>query len=280
MVKSLVIQSSKGKVSTIVSEPITGRQPKDAVLIDGQRIKLARIGWLRMREQLRFEGQIKSVTVSKTAGYWYAAIVVETDELPHATRKNHAGAVGVDLGVKDLAVLSTGGTVAGPKPHQAKLKRLKRLCRSVSRKKKGSANRRKDVEKLAKLHHQIACIRNDALHKATTDLILEYDLVGLEDLNVAGMTKNHKLARAINDQAFGEFRRQVQYKAKMYNVDVVMADRFFPSTKLCSGCGQIHEMPLSKRTMRCDCGLVLDRDHNAAINIKNYAVDTASSAGI
>jgi len=252
---------------------------KDAVAIDGKRIRIPKLGWVRMREPLRFQGQVKSVVVSRRADRWYAAIAVETESLPHASRKNHGGAVGVDLGVKTLAALSNGEIITGPKPHKAKLKRLVRLSRVLSRKKKGSANREKAKRQLARLHKQIADIRTDVLHKLTTRLVLDYDVIGIEDLNVRGLVKNHRLARSIMDQSFYEVRRQLEYKAGWYGAKVVVADRFFPSTKMCSGCGAVHDMPLSVRVMRCECGVEMDRDLNAAINLERYA-NTASSAGI
>jgi len=252
---------------------------KDAVAVDGRRVRVPKLGWVRMREPLRFQGQVKSLVISRKLDRWFAAIAVETEALPHASRKNHGGAVGVDLGIKALATLSTGEVVTGPKPHRAKLRRLARLSRSLSRKKKGSANREKARRKLARLHRQIADIRNDAIHKLTTRLVLEYDLIGVEDLNVRGMVRNRHLARSIMDQAFHEIRRQLEYKAGWYGAQVVVADRFFPSTKMCSGCGAVHDMPLAARTMRCGCGLEIDRDLNAAINLERYA-STASSAGI
>ena len=252
---------------------------EDAVAVDGKRVRVPKLGWVRMREPLRFQGQVKSLVISRKADRWFAAIAVETETLPHASRKNHGGAVGVDLGIKALATLSNGEVATGPKPHRAKLRRLARLSRSLSRKKKGSANREKAKRKLARLHKQIADIRQDAIHKLTTRLVLEYDLIGIEDLNVRGMVRNRHLSRSIMDQSFHEIRRQLEYKAGWYGAQVVVADRFFPSTKRCSGCGTVHDMPLSKRTMRCGCGLGIDRDLNAAINLERYA-STASSAGI
>jgi putative transposase len=225
------------------------------------RIFLAGIGWVRMRERLRYRGQVivKSVTVSRRADRWFAAILVETTDLPHARKAN--GTVGVDLGVKALATLSTGEVVAGPKPHGALLKRLRRLSRSLSRKKKGSANRRKAKDRLARLHARIANIRKDALHKLTTRLVLENAVIGIEDLNVRGMVKNRRLARSITDQSFGEFRRQLLYKAAWYGADVVIADQWFPSSKTCSCCGTINDaLVLGVSAWSCGCGADHDRD--------------------
>ena len=244
---------------------------KDAVRVEGKRVRLPKIGWVRMREEVRFKGQIKSVVVSRRADRWYAAFAVETEDLPHASRKSHGGATGVDLGVSYLATLSDGTRITGPKPHAALLKRLRRESRQLSRKRKGSANWRKAVFRIARLHARIANIRTDALHKLTTRLVLDYDLIGIEDLNVRGMSRNRHLARALMDQAFSEFRRQLEYKAVLYGVQIVVADRFFPSSKTCCLCGAVRDMPLHKRVYRCACGNEMDRDVNAAINLKHLA---------
>lgn len=250
---------------------------KDAVAIEGKRICIPKLGWVRMRESLRFQGQIKSVVVSKRADKWFAAITVDTEHPPTLPRKNHGGVVGVDLGIKVLATLSDGTVIPGPKPHGNLLRKLRRLNRSLSRKRKGSANWEKAKRKLARLHTRIAYIRDDALHKLTTHLVSEYDVIGIEDLNVRGMVKNRRLSRAIMDQAFGKFRRQLAYKAEWYGVSVVVADRFFPSSQMCSSCGQLHDIPLSQRVMRCACGLEIDRDLNAAINLERVAASSAET---
>ena len=250
---------------------------EDAVRVNGKRIKLARIGWVKMREAVRFQGQIKSVTISKQAGYWFAAINIDTEDLPHQ-RKNQAS-VGVDLGVTALAVLSTGERVEGPKAYQKALKRIRFLNKELSRRQKGSKNWLKTRLKLAKAHYRIACLRKDALHKLTTELVLNNSVIGIEDLNVSGMLQNRHLSRALADQSFGEFRRQMAYKAEWYGSELVIYPRFRPSSKMCYRCGQIHEMPLSKRMISCPCGNAMDRDLNAAINIKNYAVSTTACGG-
>jgi putative transposase len=207
---------------------------------------------------------------------WYVALAVETEA--KLERQADNGTVGVDLGVKTLAVLSTGEAVEGPKPHKILLKRLRRLNQSLSRKVKGSANWHKAKTKLAKLHKRIADIRTDAAHKLTTRLASEFNTVAIEDLNVSGMAKNHCLARSVMDGGFFEIRRQVEYKAKMTGSNVVVVNRWFPSSKTCSGCGEIHDMPLSARQMTCDCGHVMNRDLNAAINLAKYAASSAVSA--
>ena len=249
-----------------------------------------------MRETLRFSGKILSATISRTADQWFASITVDTSAtLSASTDSNHAsttlrnhlppaenqgdalslskGMVGVDLGVSALATLSTGEIVAGTKPHKALLSRLQRLSHSLSRKVKGSNNRHKAKAKLAKLHARIANIRKDTLHQLTTDLTRRFHTIGIEDLNVSGMVKNCHLSRAISDMGFFEFRRQLEYKADMRGGVVVVADRFFASSKTCSACGhKIEKLSLSIRQWDCPtCGASHDRDVNAAMNLANYA---------
>jgi putative transposase len=253
----------------------------DQFAIDASRIRIPNLGLVRMRETLRFSGKILSATVSRTADQWFASITVDTDQNPLPPAENQ-GTVGVDLGVSALATLSTGEKVLGAKPHKALLSRLKRLSRSLSRKVKGSANRHKAKQKLARLHAKIANIRQDSLHQLTTYLTRRFHTVGIEDLNVSGMVKNRHLSRAISDMGFFEFRRQLEYKADMRGSVVVVADRFFASSKTCSapGCGhKVDKLPLSVREWTCPvCGAVHDRDVNAAKNLQEYAVSSTVSA--
>ena len=246
--------------------------------VAGNSIRLPRIGWIRMRESLRLHGKLLSATVSRRAQRWYVSIQVEVQEAPFV-RKNH-GTVGVDLGVKTLATLSTGEHVEGPKPLKAARKRLRLLSKSVSRKKKGSKNREKAKAKLAKQHARVHFVRQDFLHKLTTSLVERFDVIAIENLNTKGMTRNHKLARAISDMGFFEFRRQLEYKALWYGTQIVVADRWFASSKTCSACGTVlEELSLSVREWTCpDCGAVHDRDVNAAINLKNLAGSSPVSA--
>jgi putative transposase len=248
--------------------------------IDGSRIRIPNLGWVRLRETLRFAGKIMSATISRVADRWFVSIAVDTQDNSHLPKAENQGAVGVDLGVKALATLSTGETIPGPKAHMALLGRLQRLSRSLSRKVKGSSNRRKAKAKLAKLHARIAYIRSDALHKLTTDLARRFHTVGIEDLNVRGMVKNRNLARAIADMGFFEFRRQLEYKAAMRGGQVVVADRFYASSKTCSACAhKLDVLPLSVREWKCPaCGAIHDRDVNAAENLKNMAVSSTVAA--
>lgn len=240
----------------------------DAAKIKGKKIQLPRIGWIRMKESLRFSGQIISITISRQASRWYAAISIECQTLPHA-RKNH-GSVGMDLGIKALATLSDGTVYEGAKPHTSLLKRLQRNSRQLSRKKKGSANFGKAKQKLATLHARISNIRKDALHKLTTEVVLQNSQIAIEDLNVKGMTANRKLSRHIMDQSFYELRRQLTYKSAWYGAQLLVVDRFYPSSKLCHSCGLKNEaLTLSERSWTCVCGLSHDRDVNASMNLKN-----------
>ena len=176
-------------------------------------------------------------------------------------------------------MLSTGESVLGPKAHKGLLCRLKRLSRGLSRKVKGSKNRHKAKMKLARLHAHISDVRKDALHQLTTDLTRRFHTIGIEDLNVQGMVKNRHLARAVSDMGFFEFRRQLEYKAVQRGGAVVVADRWFPSSKICSFCGhKLDELPLSVREWTClKCHVTHDRDLNAAVNLRNMAVSSTES---
>lgn len=190
------------------------------------------------------------------------------------------GAIGVDLGVEKFAALSDGTIFPPLKPHRAVHKRLVRLSRSLSRKQKGSANRAKAKIKLARLHNKIACVRKDALHKLSHTLAMHYETIGIENLHVKGMMRNKYLSRSIADASFGEFRRQLEYKAGMTDAKVIAASRWFPSSKLCSSCGyRLDVLPLHVRDWICpECGSVHDRDVNAAINLKKMAVSPTVTA--
>ena len=243
----------------------------DKFRVDGRAITLPRIGAVKMRESLRFEGKITCATISCTAGRWYVSISVQAD-LSIVPCENQARTVGADLGVKHLATLSDGTFVDGPKPLRSVLGRLRRLSRGLSRKAKGSRNRDKARLRVARCHARVAGIRSDALHKLTTSLVRTYGCVVVEDLNVKGMGRSRRLSRAIADMGFGEFRRQLAYKQALSESEVIVADRWFPSSRLCTRCDMLHEtLTLKDRTFRCDgCGHREDRDLNAARNLERY----------
>ena len=253
-----------------------------AVPIEGKKIKLPRIGSIKMTEELRFTGQVLSATISRQGKHWFASIAVVCDTSVHE-RKNH-GCVGVDVGIKTLATLSNGEQHVGPKAHTRLLKVLRKKSISLARKKKGSRNRTKAKSELAQLHLRISSIRNDSLHKLTTELVNQYCCIGIEDLNVKGMAANRCLARSTMDQSFHEIRRQLTYKCELQGGKLVVVDRFYPSSKLCNQCGLKNNMlTLKDRFWTCECGITHDRDVNAAINIEMYMrkqLSTASYAGI
>lgn len=229
--------------------------------VDGKRIRIPKLGWVRMTEELRFDGKLMSATVKKRAGKWFVSIAVETTD---AVSENQAtGAVGIDLGVKTLATLSDGTVFENPKTYYKYDKQLRRTQKSLSRKKKGSKNRAKAKLKLSKIHYRINCVVDDYIHKMTRHVADNYNTVVLEDLNVKGMLKNRHLSKAVSRSNFHKIKRFLQYKCG----DVRLVDRFYPSSKTCSSCGRIKDMPLHLRTYECECGLRLDRDLNAAINI-------------
>ena len=252
----------------------------DQFQIDGSRIRIPKLGWVRMRETLRFTGKIMSATISRVADRWFVSITVDSPVQFLQAADENQGAVGVDLGLSALATLSTGEVIRGPKAHTQQLLRLRRLSRSLSKKQKGSQNRKKMQLKLARLHARIANIRCDALHKLTSDISSRFDTIGIEDLHVRGMMKNHHLARSIADMSFHEFRRQVEYKADRRAGIVIVADRWFASSKICSCCGyKLEVLPLAIREWICPtCHIRHDRDINAAINLKNMAVSSTVSA--
>lgn len=252
----------------------------DQFSIDGSRLRIPNLGWVRMREVLRFAGKIISATISRVADRWFVSVTVDTPDTSHLKEAKNQGIVGVDLGVSTLATLSTGEVIVGPKALKIHLSRLRRLSRSMSRKQKGSANRRKAKLKLAKQHAKVAAIRSDALHQLTTDLTSRFHTIGIEDLNVRGMVKNRRLARSISDMGFYELRRQLDYKATMRGGQVVVADRYFASSKTCSACHyKLDELPLAVRDWQCPaCKKHHQRDVNAAINLRNTAVSSTVSA--
>jgi putative transposase len=245
---------------------------------DGERIKLPVIGWIRMREAVRFTGPLKRATVSFEGGRWFVSLMVDTDDVQPVEQPE--AVIGVDVGVRSLAALSTGEIVKGPKAHKCALKRLRRANKALARKRRGSANFRKAKRRLNILHARIANIRRDATHKLTTRLTKTYRTIGIEDLNVRGMVRNRCNARGVSDAGFFEFRRQLEYKARLYGSHIVLAGRFYPSSKTCSCCGVVKEtLDQSQEWFRCDdCGFEADRDVNAALNLARIAASSAVTA--
>ena len=251
-----------------------------AVKVDGKRIKLPKIGWVKMFQELRFEGKILRVTLSKTETHrWFGSITVDTGtpNVPRDTRG--LPVVGIDVGINSLATLDIGKHYDNPRPLKRYERKLAREQRKLSRKKFLSNNWYKQKEKVAKIHDKIACIRNDAHHQATTEIVNMASAIGIETLKVTNMLKNRKLAKALSDSALGGFLSKLKSKAEVLGIVVVEAPHFFASSKTCSSCGYVKdELSLSERTYHCDwCDTKIDRDQNAAINLKNLAVGYTES---
>ena len=216
-----------------------------------------------------------SVTVSRdSAGRYHISILVDDTITPHPPTET---TVGIDAGITTLYTLSTGEKIANPRHEKKDREKLARAQRQLSKKEKGSKNRNKARRKVARIHARIADRRRDHLHKLSTRLVRENQVIAIEDLSVRNMVKNHSLARAISDASWAQFRTMLEYKADWYGRDVVAIDRFYPSSKTCSACGRIVEsLPLNIRDWECECGAAHDRDVNAAKNI--LAVGLAVSA--
>ena len=238
---------------------------------DPKALRLPKVGRVHCMEDVTGrvgDARVLRMTVSQRAGRWYASLTVERDT-PVAVCAPKGGAVGVDLGVKTLATLSDGMVIENPRCLAASERRLKRAQKALSRKAMGSKRRAKARAKVARLHARVANQRGDAIHKATTWLTQTYSYISIEDLNTAGMVRNHRLAKAIMDASFGEFRRQLDYKTARTGATLHVIDRWYPSSKTCSTCGAVKaKLSLSERVFHCDaCGLAMDRDLNAAVNI-------------
>jgi len=222
---------------------------------------------IRWSQQLPQGAEPSTVTVKlDPSGRWFVSLLVdvEINHLPGTSNK-----VGIDLGVSSLVTLSTGEKIANPKTFKAKYKRLRRAQKALSRKLKGSSNRHKARLKVAKLQAEIADTRKDFLHKLTTQLVRDNQVIAVEDLAVKNMVKNHSLAQSISDASWGELVRQLEYKSEWYGRELVKIDRWFPSSKRCSNCGHVvQRLPLNIREWDCpECGFHHDRDVNAAINV-------------
>lgn len=258
-----------------------------AIRVENDRIRLPRLGWIRLKERnyIPTEGiHILSATVSCRAARWFVSVQCR-EEIEVSEAKGEP--IGIDLGIKEMAVCSDGRRFENPKALRKAQKRLARLQRASSRQKRGGQNYKKTQKKLARLYYRIANVRKDALHQATSAIVAKTKpdgqrpgVVVIEDLNVSGMMKNHHLAQAIADVGFYEFRRQLEYKTMWHGEELMTADRFFPSSRLCPECGCINgELTLADREWTCDCGAVHDRDLVAACNLRDLAICTASSAG-
>ena len=274
---------------------------EQAVRMAGKRIKLPKIGWIRAFEELRFVGKIVSVTISRTAHRWFASVSVEVHPpirccpaptefvdgyasdvevgTPAKIERSIYPTIGVDVGITTLATLDDGRKYENPKALERYERKLKREQRKLSRKVFLSQNWYKQKRKVERIHYRIACIRKDAHHKATTEILIGVSSIGIETLQITNLLKNRKLAKALSDAALGGFLEKLKTKAKSLGIPMIQADRFFASSKTCSACGhKKDDLTLSDRQYHCNpCGTSIDRDVNAAINLRTLAAGYAES---
>jgi putative transposase len=242
----------------------------DKLSVDGFNVKVPVIGSVKMAEEIRFEGRILSATVSKDVDVWYISFSIDATNAE--IERNHTNElVGVDLGLTTFAVLSTGEEFESPKPLRKNKAILARKQRSLSRRKMGSKRREKQKVKVAKLHRKIRRIRSDFINKTTSKICSENQTIVIEDLDIKKSMQDRKNAFGYSDAGLYEFRRQLIYKSKIYGNNILVANKWFPSTKTCNECGWIdHGMTLNDRTFKCqnpECNYTNDRDLNASLNL-------------
>jgi putative transposase len=256
------------------------------VLPDRKHVQLPRIGVLKTHESTRKlarrleqgTARILAATISRRADRWFVSFTVEVQR-PIPTTNGKPSVIGVDVGIRTLAVLSTGTTIANPRALERSQRKLRRLNRELHRRRPNSRRRRLTRRRLARVHGRAADVRRDAIHKLTTTLATGHGILVVEHLNVAGMLQNRRLARAIADNGLAELRRQLAYKTTWYGSRLLVADRFYPSSKMCSACGWVKaKLTLAERSFACEaCGLRLDRDLNAARTLATLAHHVARS---
>ncbi|WP_440957098.1 IS200/IS605 family element RNA-guided endonuclease TnpB [Methanosarcina sp. Mfa9] len=271
----------KSRKNPIQSFPIPQSYTVD---FDNNSVKLPKMGEVKAVFHQRFEGKLKTAILSRTytQKYFISILVDDGEELPEKQEFSADTTVGVDVGIKDFAVLSTGEKVENPKYLKNSMKRLKVLQRRVNRKTKGSSNREKAKLRLSRLHEKISNQRNDFQHQLSSKLIRENQAISLETLNVNGMLKNHCLAQAISDSSWSSFVTKLEYKAEWYGKTILRIGRFKPSTKLCNVCGYNNkDITPDVREWECPkCKTKHDRDINAAINIKKFSLQDQNLIGI
>jgi putative transposase len=257
---------------------VTQREAQNIPITKRAKLK-QQLGRVNMAESLRFSGKILGATIGLSGGYWFISIQVEIHQ---TVPENSNPPVGIDVGINRLATMSDGREAENQRPLRQKLSRVAHLSRELARRTPGSQNWRKTKRKLTRLHYHIACIREDILHKLTTDIAERYGLVGIEDLHVKGLFKNHCLALALADVSLGRLLKLLESKVPAHGGQLVKVGRFFPSSQLCHQCGtRKADLTVSDRTFHCPnaaCGYVGDRDRNAALNILQEAKRLAGVA--
>ena len=238
-----------------------------------KRINLPKIGWIRMREELRYTGEITKVVMSKHNDKWFASITVRRLDSSNYKHQpplfDDKQPMGIDVGINTLATCSNGDTYDNPRPLKRYERKLARANRRLSRRQKGSQNWYKAKSMLSSVHARIGNLREDAHHQATIRIVRKARAIGIETLNISGMLKNRKLAKALSDAALGSFLTKLKYKAERRGIPITQASQFFASSKTCSSCGHKKaDLTLSDRTYHCtECNTTLNRDLNAAINL-------------
>jgi putative transposase len=251
---------------------------------DNNQVKLPKIGWIKTKLSRSFEGILKTATVSMTTtGKFFISILVEDGkETPKKESFGYDSTIGLDVGITDFVTMSDGTKIDNPKFLRDSIKRLGVLQQRMSKTKKGSKNRDKSRQKVALQHEKVANQRKDFLHKLSSGIVSDNQAIAIETLNVAGMMKNHHLAQAIGDVSWSEFFRQLDYKSERYGKTLLRIGRFEPSSKICNVCGSInHDLKLSDREWTCaGCGTLHDRDVNASVNIKKFAIQAQNLIGV
>jgi len=238
--------------------------------------KIGEVKWIKHRAM---KGKPKSITISQDGGKWYCSVLCEYTVPDKA--KECDNVVGCDVGLKEFATLSEGTVISNPRHTKKYENKLAKEQRKLSKKQKGSKNRFKQRLKVRKIQNKVRDTRKDFLHKTSNLIAKNYDGIFVEDLNIKGMMKNHCLAKSIGDVSWSEFNRQLEYKCKWSFKYYLKIKKFEPTSKTCSNCGCVQEMPLSKRIFNCpDCGISIDRDLNASLNIRNIGLNTLGHSGI